>query len=362
MRVGELNPRERVLLALDHQPTDRVPVDFLGTDETWANLKQHLGLADTEAVYRRLGVDLRHPRMEYVGPPYKRLPDGSYIDAWGIQWTPQAYPFGVYYEIGNHALAHITDASQLDDYPWPDPAWWRADAIADYVRQLDAETPYALALEEFGDPGGFFEISWYLRGMEQFMIDMLVNPDIAHEILRRVTDVYLGRLRSRDGRARRPHRPDLDQRRHCAPERPDALPRHLAGADLPQHERFNRRVHELGARVMYHSCGSVIKAIPGLIEMGIDVLDVIQVSAADMDPAVIKARFGDRLAFHGGVDVQGLLPVVDTPEAVADAVRRLIDILGEGGGYILSPSHNIQADVTPQKILAIYNAAGSLTP
>ncbi len=355
-----LSPRERVQLALDHKETDRVPVDLLATEETWANLQRHLALDTPEAICRHLGVDLRHPRMEYIGPPHKHLPDGSYIDAWGILWKPQDYGLGVYYEIGNSALGHITDASELADCPWPDPGWWDVGPMVDYVRALDKETPYALALEEFGDPGGFFEISWYLRGMEQFMIDMVMNPDIAHEILRRVTDVYMSRLES--VMAALGERVDLIWTSDDIAHQQGLL----LSLDMwrtfiyPHHERFNRRVHELGAKVMYHSCGAVLDAIPGLIEMGIDVLDVLQFSAAKMDPTPIKERFGDRLCFHGGADVQGLLPKVETPEEVRRALRPIIDIMGESGGFILSPSHNIQADVSPEKIIAVYQAAGSI--
>jgi uroporphyrinogen decarboxylase len=195
--------------------------------------------------------------------------------------------------------------------------------------------------------------------MEQFMIDMLVNKDIAYEILRRVTDVYVGRLEK--VMAALGDRVDLIWTSDDIGQQHGLLMSLDTWRELifPHHERFNRRVHELGARVMYHTCGSVMKAIPGLIEMGIDVLDVIQTSADDMVPEKIKRQFGEQLAFHGAVDVQ-LLPQMDSPDAVKQHVLHLIETLGEGGGYIVSPSHNIQADVSPEKILAIYEAAGSL--
>ena len=102
----------------------------------------------------------------------------------------------------------------------------------------------------------------------------------------------------------------------------------------PHYQRLNRRIHELGTRAMFHSCGAVRPFIPDLIEIGVDVLDVLQFSADDMDPHDIKATFGDQLCFHGGIDVQSTLPF-DTEEEVRQITRELIDVLGKGGGYIV---------------------------
>ena len=128
---------------------------------------------------------------------------------------------------------------------------------------------------------------------------------------------------------------------------------------FPHHRRFNLHVHELGGRVMYHSCGSVMQAIPDLIDMGIDVLDVLQFSADDMAPESLKSAYGDRLSFHGGADVQHLLPLASERE-VMDTITHVVAVLGRGGGFILSPSHAVQVDAPPANIVAVYRAAGSL--
>jgi uroporphyrinogen decarboxylase len=127
----------------------------------------------------------------------------------------------------------------------------------------------------------------------------------------------------------------------------------------PHHERLNRRIHELGSRVMYHSCGSIRPYIPGLIKIGIDVLDVLQFSAARMDPLEIKTEFGGSLCFHGGMDIQHTLPFGSQDE-VRRTARELIGVLGRDGGYILAPTHNIQVDTPPENIIAMYSEAGSL--
>ncbi|MFQ5854259.1 MAG: uroporphyrinogen decarboxylase family protein [Anaerolineae bacterium] len=359
--INELAPRERVLLALSHQETDRVPVDFNATPEAWARLNQHLGIHDTEAVLRHLGVDLRHPRQPYVGPPQRRHSDGSWTDAWGVRRQSVPHRGGAYDEIVAHPLADVQDASELADYPWPQPEWWDADALAEQIQTLDADMPYAIALEEFGDPGGMFEIAWYMRGMEQFFVDMVKQPDIAYEIMRHVTDFYTGMLeRVMDAVG---DRIDLIWTSDDIAHQHGLLMSKSTWRELiaPHHERLNRRIHGLGTRVMYHSCGAVRPFIPDLIEIGVDVLDVLQFSADDMDPLDIKATFGNRLCFHGGIDVQSTLPF-GTEEEVRQVTRERIEVLGKGGGYILAPTHNVQVDTPPQNIVAMYAETGSLRP
>jgi uroporphyrinogen decarboxylase len=356
----EISSRERVKLALQHQETDRVPVDFLATPETWASLKNYLGLPDQESILSYLGVDVRHPRLRYVGPPLPTYADGSYKDAWGITWSPIPYVGGVYYEVTGHPLGAITDASQLQDYAWPDPGWWDVNSLVDPIKAWDQQAEYAVFLDDFGDPGGFYEIANYMRGMEQLFLDMALNPDIAFEIVRHVGDVFFAlaeRVLSTLG-----DRIDLIWTSDDIAHQHGMLMSLPMWRELifPHHQRFNRRVHELGGRIMYHSCGSVIAALPGLIEMGIDVLDVLQFSADHMTPEALKSNYGDRLSFHGGADVQQLLPKGSQAE-VRESVRHIIDVMSKGGGFILSPTHAIQIDTPPTNIVAIYREAGSLS-
>jgi uroporphyrinogen decarboxylase len=359
MNKGKISPRERVKLALGHQATDRVPVDFLATPESWANLKAHLGLPNEESIMKYFGVDVRHPRLRHVGPPLPTYPDGSYKDAWGITWTRTPHKGGVYYEPTGHPLANITDASELKDYPWPDPDWWDVDSLVGPIQAWDQETEYAIFLDDFGDPGGFYEIANHLRGMEQLFLDMALNPDIPFEIMRHVSDVFIvlaERVLSTLG-----DRVDLIWTSDDIGHQHGMLMSLAMWRELifPHHERFNHRVHELGGRIMYHSCGSVADAVPGLIEMGIDVLDVLQFSAANMVPEALKSTYRDQLCFHGGADVQQLLPHATEAE-IKRTIRHIINVMGEGGGFILSPSHAVQVDTPPANIVAMYQEAGSL--
>jgi uroporphyrinogen decarboxylase len=266
---------------------------------------------------------------------------------------------GTYDEIVGHPLAKVQDASEFERYAWPRPEWWDASALADEIRRLDLHENYAIALEEFGDPGGMFEIACYLRGMEQFLMDMVTQPAIAYEIMRRVTDFYLGMLERVMAAAG--DRVDLIWTSDDIAHQHGKLISLRAWRELiaPHHERLNQRIHELGSRVMYHSCGAVKPYIPGLIKIGIDVLDVLQFSAAHMDPIEIKTEFSDNLCFHGGMDIQHTLPF-GTQDEVRRVARELIGVLGRNGGYILAPTHNIQVDTPPANIVAMYSEAGSV--
>jgi len=359
MSKQELTPRERVRLALQHRETDRVPVDFFATAECWQRLLRYLGLPNEETALRYFGVDIRQPRLGYIGPPLPKNADGSFVDAWGITWKPISYGTGVYYDVGANPLADVKDASELEDYPWPDPDWWDVNCMLDAINAWNAETEYAVTLPDFGDPGGFFEIATYMRGMEQILMDSALNPDIPFEIMRHITDVLVV-LAERVLEV-------LGDRVDLVWTSDDIAHQHGLMMSLPamrelvfpHHKRFNDHVHELGGKVMYHSCGSVTKAIPDLLAMGIDVLDVLQFSADDMAPEHLKTTYGHQLCFHGGADVQQLLPRADEAEVV-ETITHVIDVLGRDGGFILSPSHAVQVDAPPANIVAIYRAAGSL--
>ena len=359
MQSDELTPRERVHLALSHQDSDRVPVDFMATPEAWARLQKHLRIDGREVILHYLGIDIRHPRQPYVGPPLSYDSSGSWIDAWGVRHRNVQHRGGAYDEIVEHPLANVQDAGELIRYPWPRPEWWDAGALAGEIRRLDAHGDYAIALEEFGDPGGIFEIACYLRGMEQFLMDIVTQPALAYEIMRRVTDFHLGMLER--VMAAVGGRVDLIWTSDDIAHQHGMLISLRAWRELiaPQHDRLNRRIHELGGRVMYHSCGAVRPFIPGLIEIGVDVLDVLQFSADQMDPHEIKTEFGDRLCFHGGMDVQSTLPF-GTEEEVRRVARERIEALGCDGGYILAPTHNVQVDTPPANIIAMYAEARSL--
>jgi uroporphyrinogen decarboxylase len=124
----------------------------------------------------------------------------------------------------------------------------------------------------------------------------------------------------------------------------------------PHHRRMTETARRHGKKILWHSCGAVYQFIPDLIEIGVDALNPVQVSAAHMDTKGLKREFGRDLAFWGGVDTGKVLPL-GTPAEVREEVKRRIEDLAAGGGYILAAVHNIQADVPPENVVAMFDAA-----
>jgi uroporphyrinogen decarboxylase len=209
--------------------------------------------------------------------------------------------------------------------------------------------------------GNIFETSWHMRGFEAMLMDVMSDEELVHAIMGRVTDFYIAYFSSILEAA--PGQIDLvftaddigDQRGLLMPY--DRWERMLK----PYHQRLNRAIHEHGVKVIYHTDGAIMDAVSGLIDMGIDVLQALQFSADNMDPVRMKSEHGSRLCFEGGVSVQTTLPFGTTAQVLAEVEER-IKVLGRDGGYILGPSHWIQAGTPPENIAAMFDAALSFYP
>lgn len=355
--ASALSHRERVLLALDHQTTDRVPIAMVCSGinrPAYQALQEHLrrerGL--TVEAYLEPLLDIKGIGPPYIGP---NLQDGT--DYWGVHRVPVSYGADAYHEIDRHPLAGAQTVADVAAYPWPSPDWFDYGALPALAGAAQVEGEYCLMLAN-GNP---FECAWYLRGFEQMLLDLLTAPDLAQAILSHVTDFFAAYLER--SLAALPGAVDLVFTADDIGGQQGLLmslplwEEHLK----PHHVRLNRVIHEHGARVIYHSDGAVAEAVPGLLDMGIDVLQALQFDAEGMDPADLKRRFGDRLCFQGGVSVQQTLPF-GSPEDVAAEVRELIEVLGHDGGYVLGPSHAIQAGTPPENIVALFDTAAKYYP
>jgi uroporphyrinogen decarboxylase len=246
--------------------------------------------------------------------------------------------------------------ADLERYPWPDPRDpGRTRGLREEARRLYEETGYAICLDTVGM--GTFESCWMLRGLQNFFCDLAADPEFAFALLGKVADFKIAlyeELLSAAGEYLDVVFVSDDLGTQRAPMVSLKTYRELI---KPHQARVWRSVKSgTGAKLFMHSCGSVRALIPDFIEMGLDVLNPVQPLAAGMDTAELKREFGDRLCFWGAVDEQGVLST-GSPDEVRAEVRRRIRDLAPGGGYVLGPSHNIQGDVSPQNIVAMYQAA-----
>jgi len=349
-----MEPYERVFAAINHRESDRPPINYLATPEVHAELKRHLGIEDDEKLRQFLGADIRYVSANYVGPEGTTGAAGvgaAGKDFLGIVWEPVKNEFGTYNEIAFHPLAHVTTVEEVEEYAWPSVDWFDYSHLVEEITRLNADHRHAILFFA----GGAFETPWYMRGLERFLMDLVECPEIAEAIARRSMEFYQARamraIEASDGRIDIiGSGGDIGTQRGMMLA-PDLWRTHIK----PYSEQLIRPFKEMGLTTFYHSCGAIVPVIEDFIDMGLDILDPIQPKASGMDAALLKSRFGDRLAFHGGIDEQELLPR-GTVAQVRDTVQGLIDILGKQGGYIACAAHAIQPDTPVENALAMYQA------
>ena len=356
-RKETLTSRERVRLALEHQETDRIPIAMVCSG---VNPPARRALAEmlrrerdiTVDEYLDSFLDIRQVTPDYVGPPL-----GTGEDEWSVVREEVSYGSGSYDEIHHYPLAKAQTVRDLDAHRWPSADMFDYAAFPDKLAAAQADGERCLMVAN----GNIFESSWYMRGFEQIFMDMALNPELVHAIMGRVTDFYVAHFREMLAAA--------DGAVDLAFTADDIAGQNrlLMSLDMwaefikPYHVRLNKAIHEFGVCVIYHTDGAATDAVEGLIDMGIDVLQALQFSAKGMDPDVLKNQFGDRLSFEGGICVQQTLPF-GTAEDVRAETMQLIDSLGRGGGYILGPSHAIQAGTPPENVMAMFDTAASYYP
>jgi uroporphyrinogen decarboxylase len=380
--------RARVHTALAHQPPDRVPVDFLATPEVWSKLIDCLppgtaavGASDCfeparEAVLRRLEVDCRVISYDmFCAPPesvlqpgavvdwwgslsrstpnrmwHQRQADGTLRSIWGVHTRRSENLFGAYDEVASFPFNQASDVADLRAYPWPQPDWWDFSALPAVIAALDAGGEYHLRYRI----GSVFETAWQLRGMQEFLMDLALQPALPEYIMDRLLEVHLENTRRVLERAG--DRLDMvyfyDD---VATQKSLLLSKNMWRQVIrPRHVQLVELAHRYGKPVMYHCDGALYPLIPELIDMGIDVLNPIQPNVPGMEMAKLKQEFGQKLSFHGGVDIVETLPK-GTPAQVIEEVQTRVRVLGKGGGYILCSSHHLQPDTPVENILAMYD-------
>jgi uroporphyrinogen decarboxylase len=383
-----LTPRQRVELSLNHQTPDRIPTDFFATPEVWDKLSTGFGIQKTspkdgayfeesrEEVLRRLNIDCRVISYDmFINSPTamlspgavvdwwsslarstpnrvwrQKLPDGTAKDVWGRCSGVVQNAFGAYEEIIGYPLSNITSLEDLKHFPWPTPDWWDFSGLPGLIAQYDRCDQYHLRFRV----GSVFEVAWQLRGMEAFLIDLVTQPHLSEYIMDRLTEVYVDNLRSVLELAG--DRIDMVYIYDDVATQNSLMLSKKAWTQSirPRHAKIFELARQYGKQIMYHSDGAISFLLPELLDMGVTVITPVQVDAKGMQAELLKEKFGNRLSFHGGIDIIGTLRK-GTPAEVAAEVKERIDVLGKDGGYILTSSHHIQPDTPVENIHTMYD-------
>ncbi len=348
-----MESRERVLAAAERRKTDRLPTSLRCTPEALTALKEHFQVSTKQEVYDALDIDLRWIYLPFKGPKERSAaPLGSEgTDFWGCYNTPVTNEFNTYYEITGHPLTDAESVADVDAHDWPSLDWWDYDAIPGII---DAELRAGQRAIMFF-AGGAFETPWYIRGFERFLMDIYENPDIVTAICGKVESYYRERalrvLEAADGRI-----DIIGSGGDIGGETSMLLsPDKWRELIKPHSARLIQTFKDMGLKTFYHSDGAIQPVIDDFIEIGLDILDPIQVGAAGMTPEVLFPKFGDRISFHGAIDEVHLLPHA-TAREVYEETQRVMGILGGNGGYIVSPTHMVQGDTPVENIIAIFQA------
>ncbi len=354
-----MTSKERVIKTVSLEEPDRVPIDCWLSREAEAKLLRSYGFEDREELLQHFNVDIRTidgPR--YIGPEFERHADGSVEDLWGVPRIEQQFgredKAGIYKEVSSPPLADAKTVRDIEQYPkWPSPDWFDYSVIE---AQCDAHPDKALLF--VGDRlnrSAQLKPAMYLRGVEQIFIDLAMQPELVDAIVERIVDFYLEyNTRVFDAANGKLDifmmGDDFGMQRGLLCSREMWLD-HFA----PGLRKYINLAKRYDLKVAHHSCGAIVPIIHDFIGMGLDILNPIQPRAAGMVPRAIKAGFGDRIAFHGSIDIQRTMPL-GTPNDVRAEVKDRIDALAPGGGFIICTAHNIQADVPLENITALFEA------
>jgi uroporphyrinogen decarboxylase len=356
-------PYERMLATVRHQPVDRAPCDFSAEPGTLARLYDYFGIGSLPELLRILGIDRWSVRPRYIGPPLRRFPDGSYeaiVSGGPIMIDVPAPAGGVNPTTVRYPWADVRTPTDLTGrYGWDGHIdWWDFRTIPTQLDALQGEGHFWISAH--GDPSGLQHLMMWV-GDERFLLLLAEDPDLAVAMIEQHNRYRLehalktlaaggGRIHELNGGG------DYSSQIGLL-----ISPRMFRRYFKDLYARFYREIkRNFDVEIFFHSCGAVAELIPDLIEVGVTILDPIQVGARGMEIESLAARFGDRLTFHGGVDIQRLLPH-GTEADVRREVRRLLALFAGRGGYILAPSHALQMDTPVGNILAMYEEAQGRT-
>jgi uroporphyrinogen decarboxylase len=373
-----MNSRERLHLALNHQEADRVPFDLGATvltsihHKSYAALRNYLGLPRVEPrivdifqqivvvdddMRERLKVDVRDVAPRSSASFKIELKDmGEYTyfyDEWGIGWK-MPKDAGWYYDMFYHPLSKAETIADIENYPWPDPTDpARFAGLGERARQAAEVEGQGVFLG--GLSAGIMEMAAWTRGFDNYFSDFANNETLLVALMTKIMELKM-QYWEIALRAAGEHASAVGEADDFAGQfRMLISPAMYRRIVKPLHKQLFDFIHaRTQAKIFFHSCGAIRPVIPDLIEIGVDIINPVQVSATGMDSAELKREFAKDITFWGGgVDTQRVLGT-GTPDEVRADTRRRIDDLAPGGGFVFATVHNIQGNVPPENLMAMW--------
>lgn len=368
-----MNSRDRILLALNHQETDRVPIDLGSTNSSsinvnaYSNLINYLGISEdnleiirypqivipSEKILSYFSVDTRTLRLGQFPDRNDKEQKNIYKDEWGVIRVKPENSY--YFDIVKSPLSGQISIADIDKYPMPNPYEESLySGLKEKAKRIYEEEKYAIVFSLYGS---VILQTQYLRGFNDWFIDILNDKNIFGAIQEKVFDVVY-KIAERSLKEIAGYvdivyvTDDL-----ASQEGPLFSPNLYKSLIKPKHKKLVDLIKKTcNAKVLMHACGSIMDFIQDFIDIGIDAINPLQLTAKGMDPKFLKKEYGKSMCFWGGIDTQNILPRGNT-EQVKKEVMNKIDLLSKNGGYVLAPNHNIQADVPPQNIIEMYKVA-----
>jgi uroporphyrinogen decarboxylase len=373
-----MNSRERILTALDHKEADRIPFDVGGANTTihvkaYAALREYLGLPEVEiqllhqaGQVARLDEDFLEKlkvdtRFIAVSKPMstgkaKLRDEGRYVamtDSWGVGWR-MPKDEGLYFDMYQHPLSGSDVWEKLETYQWPS-----ASNPSIYEGQIemakDIQANGKASVMGGYSAGPFEKFSW-LRGFVDAFTDFVADPELVKTMMDKIIELKVEYWERSLTAAGKYVDVVFEGDDVAGQDRLLVSPKTYREIIKPRHKELFQAIkkHAPHVKIFFHTCGAIRPLIPDLIEIGVDILNPVQISSKGMDPFELKKEFGKDLTFWGGgVDTQGVFST-GTPQQVKDDVRRNIDALAPDGGFVFNTIHNTQSDVPPENFMAMW--------
>ncbi len=370
-----MTPRERVLTTCEFKEPDRVPIDFGGLISTildagpygyralakYLNVPKHpiyvAYILNTvanvdEKILNRLQVDTRKLFMPNAEGPITFDPDGA-MTVWG---GIRLKTIGNYYDPFDFPMRDFKTIDEIENYPkWPnpeDPMYY--EGAEKMFKQFHEETDYCIS----AIPGYCALLghtySWF-RGFDQWLLDMVLNPEFTKALMDKILEIDLEFIDRFFGLVGDYCDIVLVGDDMGTQEGPFMSPEMFREFVKPWMKKLYGRIHELTkAKLQMHSCGSIYKLIPDLIDVGVDIINPIQPLAKDMEPWRLKNEFQGKIVFHGGLDVQKMM-AFGTPDEIREGAKEYLKIMAPGGGYIAAGSHNMEPETPPENIVTLFD-------